>query len=286
MKAFKSVAVLAVAVMLLGMAAACAAPQPTPAAPAATEAPAPTAVPPTEAPKPTEAAAAKNFVIASDASWPPMEFVDQSKNIVGFDIDLIAAIAKDQGFEYEIKNTAWDGIFAGLEGGSYDAILSSVTITDERKQKYDFSDPYFDANQAVVVRADDTTMKTEADLKGKTIGAQIGTTGAIYVTDNLKVTTLKEYDTPDLAMLDLMNGNIDGVIVDTPVAANYALQSDQFKGKAKIALEIVTNEVYGLVVQKGDPEGILPLFNAGLKDVKASGEYDKIRTKWITGTAQ
>jgi len=254
-------------------------------APAPTVAP-PTAVPPTEAPKPTEPPAAAKIVIATDASWPPMEFVDQAKNIVGFDVDLIAAIAKDQSFEYELKNTAWDGIFAGLEGGSYDAILSSVTISDERKQKYDFSDPYFDANQAVVALMDNMTIKSEADLAGKTLGAQIGTTGAIYVADNLKETTLKNYDTPDLAMLDLVNGNIDGVVVDTPVAANYALQSDQFKGKAKIALEIVTNEVYGLTVQKGDPKGLLPIFNAGLKDVRASGEYDKIRTKWIGGTAQ
>ena len=87
-------------------------------------------------------------------------------------------------------------------------------------------------------------------------------------------------------MLDMMNGNIDGVIVDTPVAANYALRSDQFKGKAKIAVEIVTKEQYGLTVQKGDPKGLLPIFNAGLKNVKASGEYDKIRTKWIGGTGK
>jgi polar amino acid transport system substrate-binding protein len=83
-----------------------------------------------------------------------------------------------------------------------------------------------------------------------------------------------------------MNGNIDGVIVDTPVAANYALQSDQFKGKAKIAVELVANERYGLTVLKGDPKGLLPIFNAGLKNVKASGERDKIRTQWIGGTAK
>ena len=98
---------------------------------------------------------------ASDASCPPMESVDTSKNIVGFDIDLINAIAKDQKFEVEIKNTAWDGIFAGLEGGAYDAILSSMTITDDRKKTYDFSDPYFDANQAVVVRTDDNAIKAK-----------------------------------------------------------------------------------------------------------------------------
>ena len=209
-----------------------------------------------------------------------MEFVDEDKNIVGLDIDLIAAIAKDQKFDYEIKNTAWDGIFAGLDGGAYDAVLSSVTITDERKKTYDFSDPYFDANQGIVVLASDDTIKTEQDLVGKTVGAQIGTTGAIYVGE-IEGVTLKEYDTPDLAMLDLNNGNIDAVVVDTPVAANYALQSEQFVGKLKIAGEIVTNEAYGLTVQKGDPKGLLPLFNAGLKNVKASGEYDTIYEKWI-----
>jgi polar amino acid transport system substrate-binding protein len=211
----------------------------------------------------TPASTAKKFVIASDASWPPMESVDASKNIVGFDIDLINAIAKDQKFAVEIKNTAWDGIFAGLEGGAYDAILSSVTITDDRKKTYDFSDPY-----------------------GKKVGAQIGTTGAIYVGDKIKESTLKQYDTPDLAMMDLLNENIDAVIVDTPVAANYALQAEQFKGKLKMAAQIVTDERYGLTVQKGDPKKFLALFNAGLKNLKANGEYDKIYQKWISGGAK
>ena len=229
------------------------------------------------------ASTAKKFVIASDASFPPMESVDANKNIVGFDIDLINAIAKDQKFAVEIKNTAWDGIFAGLEGGAYDAILSSVTVTDERKKTYDFSEPYFDANQTIVVRTDDSAIKSEKDLGGKTVGAQIGTTGAIYVGDKLKDATLKQYDTPDLAMMDLANKNIDAVVIDTPVAANYALRADQFKGKLKMAGQIVTNEQYGLTVQKGDPKKFLALFNAGLKNVKASGEYDKIYQKWISG---
>lgn len=228
--------------------------------------------------------AARKFTIASDASWPPMESVDASKNIVGFDIDLIKAIAKDQKFEVEIKNTAWDGIFAGLEGGAYDAVLSSVTITDDRKKTYDFSEPYFDANQVVVVRAGDDTMKSEQDLAGKKVGAQIGTTGAIYVGDKLKDAILKQYDTPDLAMMDLVNKNLDAVVVDTPVAADYALQAEQFKGKLKMAFQIVTDERYGLTVQKGDPKMLLPLFNAGLKNIRASGEYDKIYQKWIGGT--
>jgi polar amino acid transport system substrate-binding protein len=260
--------------MLLGLAA-CAAP--------ATQAPATTApsaaqTEPTSAP--ASAGAGKTFVFASDASFPPMEFVDDSKNIVGFDIDLINAIAKDQGFTAEFKNTAWDGIFAGLTGGAYDAIASSVTVTDDRKAQGDFSDPYINAGQSVVVRADESAIQSDKDLPGKTVGAQIETTGAIAVRA-IEGANLKQYDTPDLGLLDLVNGNIDAFVVDTPVAANYALQSDQFKGKLKIVGQPFTDEVFAYMVQKGDPKGLLPLINAGLKNVKASGEYDTIYKKWI-----
>jgi polar amino acid transport system substrate-binding protein len=229
--------------------------------------------------------ASKKIAIASDASFPPMEFVDESKNIVGFDIDLITAIAKDQKFEFEIKNTAWDGIFAGLEGGAYDAILSSVTVTDERKQQYDFSDPYINAGQSVVVRADEAAIKSDKDLPGKTVGAQIGTTGAIAL-DKISGAKLKEYDTPDLGLMDLINKNIDAFVVDTPVAADFALNSPQFKGKLKIVGQPFTEEVYAFTVKKGDPKKLLPIFNAGLANIKKSGEYDTIYAKWIGGTSK
>ena len=259
--------------MLAGLLAGCAA-TPEPAAPAATNTPKPAA-------EPTKAPAKTSFVIATDATFPPMEFVDESKDIVGFDIDLMAAIAKEASFTVEFKNTAWDGIFAGLEGGNYDAIMSSVTINDERKQKYDFSDPYINAGQVVVVRADETAIAGDKDLPGKTAGAQIGTTGAFAVED-IDGATLKEYDTIDLALLDLVNGNIDAVVVDNPVAADYALASDTFKGKLKIVGEPFTEEYYGVVVRKGD-DSLSKLFNEGLKKVQASGAYDDIYAEWISG---
>jgi ABC-type transport system substrate-binding protein/ABC-type amino acid transport substrate-binding protein len=291
MKLFKFLSIAALAILVLGLLAGCARRAPAPAAePAAqaTEAPAaaePTEAPEAPAPEPTVAPEAKKFVIASDAAFPPMEFVDENKNIVGFDVDLITAIAKDQGFEFEIKNTAWDGIFAGLEGGEYDGILSAVTITDERKEQYDFSEPYINAGQSVVVRADETAITDHTSLSGKTVGAQIGTTGAFAVQD-IDGATLKEYDTIDLALLDLLNKNIDAVVVDTPVAADYALASEQFAGKLMIVGEPFTEEYYGLTVKKGDPSGLLPLFNAGLANVKASGAYDEIYATWIGGAAE
>ncbi len=283
MKVLRNLSLLTVTVMLLGILAACGGGQPAGQAPAATTAAEPTAAAePAAAAEPTEAAQpaeAKAFTIASDASFPPMEFVDENKALTGFDIDLINAIAADQGFTVEIQNTAWDGIFAGLEAGQYDAIISSVTVTEDRKAAMDFSDPYFDANQSIVVLAEDTAIAGEADLQGKTIGVQIETTGAIAVRE-LGIEP-KQYDSPDLALQDMVNGNIDAVVVDTPVAANYALQSPQFEGKLKIVGELQTNETYALAVRKGDPEGVLPLFNAGLANIKASGEYDTIYAKWI-----
>ncbi|OQA47305.1 MAG: Periplasmic dipeptide transport protein precursor [Chloroflexi bacterium ADurb.Bin325] len=281
MKVLRNLSLLVVAILLLGILAACGGKQPAEQAPAAEPAAAAQpaeATEPAEAAQPTEAAA-KTFTVASDASFPPMEFVDENKMLTGFDIDLINAIAADQGFTVEIQNTAWDGIFAGLEAGQYEAIISSVTITEERQAAMDFSDPYFDANQAIIVLADDTAIAGEADLQGKTIGVQIETTGAIAVRE-LGIDP-KQYDSPDLALQDLVNGNIDAVVVDTPVAADYALQSPQFKGKLKIVGELQTNEAYGLVVRKGDPDGLLPLFNAGLAHIKASGKYDAIYEKWI-----
>ncbi|MHB1295475.1 MAG: ABC transporter substrate-binding protein [Anaerolineae bacterium] len=232
----------------------------------------------------SESSSLGKIVIATDAAFPPMEFVDQNtKEIVGFDIDMMNAVATAMGFEVEYKNTAWDGIFAGLESGAYDAILSAVTITEERKAKYDFSDPYINAGQAVVVRADETAITGDQDLSGKTIGAQIGTTGALAVQE-IADATLKEYDNIDLALLDLVNGNVDAVVVDTPVAADFALASDQFAGKLKIVGEPFTDEFYGVLVRKGELGDFLTAFNEGLKGIQADGTYDEIYAKWISGT--
>jgi polar amino acid transport system substrate-binding protein len=249
-----------------------------------TPAESPSAAQPADA-QPAPADTQIKVVIATDAAFPPMEFVDENKEIVGFDIDMMNAIAEEMGFVVEYKNTAWDGIFAGLESGDYDAILSAVTITDDRLEVYDFSDPYINAGQAVVVRADETEINGHEDLAGKTVGAQIGTTGALAV-EEMDGVTLKEYDTIDLALLDLVSGNVDAVVVDTPVAADYALASDQFEGRLVIVGEAFTDEFYGVVVRQGDMAEFLSLFNEGLSRIQANGIYDDIYARWITGGAQ
>ena len=153
----------------------------------------------------------KVITIASDATWPPMEYVDENKNIVGFDVDLMNAAAEAGGYEVVIKNTAWDGIFAGLANGEYDAVCSSVTITEERKGTMDFSVPYVNAGQVLVVAAGNDTDKVLTDMKGKEAGAQIGTTGAIEI-QNTEGVVLKTYDEIGLAIADLANGRIAGVV--------------------------------------------------------------------------
>ena len=220
-----------------------------------------------------------HIVVATDATWPPMEMVDESKEIVGFDIDLMNAIAREGGFTVEFKNSAWDGIFAGLAAGKYDAVMSSVTITDERKNTMDFSLPYINAGQVLIVRSDTTGVQTLQDLDGKRVGAQIGTTGSFEV-EKVAGVTLKTYDEIGLAFEDLANKRIDGVVADTPVAADFALQNENYKDTLKIVGVPFTEEYYGIAVAKGN-KTVLDDINRGLKRVLDSGENKKIEDNWL-----
>ncbi|AJY69660.1 amino acid ABC transporter substrate-binding protein [Geobacter sulfurreducens] len=223
-------------------------------------------------------AAGRTVTVATDATWPPMEMVDANKKIVGFDIDFMNAIAKEAGFAVQFKNTAWDGIFAGLGAGRYDAIISSVTITEERKKQYDFSDPYINIGQILVVPKTEKATNLSG-LKGKKVGAQIGTTGAFEI-KKVQGVELKNYDEIGLAFEDMAAGRIAGVVCDEPTAAHYALQKAEYKNKFKIVGKSFTAESYGIVVKKGDKE-LLALINKGIKAVKAKKVDEQLRKKWL-----
>jgi polar amino acid transport system substrate-binding protein len=220
-----------------------------------------------------------HIVIATDATWPPMEMVNEKKQIVGFDIDLMNAAAKAGGFTVEFRNTAWEGIFAGLETGEYDAVMSSVTITEERQQTMDFSVPYINAGQILVVPMKTSGVTTLKDLKGKSAGAQIGTTGAFEI-EKVPGVQLRTYDEIGLAFEDLVNGRIDAVVCDTPVAAQFALQNENYKDKLKIVGQPFTEEYYGVAVKKGNTK-VLDIVNAGLKKVLDTSTYKQIEAKWL-----
>jgi len=221
----------------------------------------------------------KKIVFASDATWPPMEFVNESGDIVGFDMDLLAAVAKEAGFEYEVKNTNWDGIFAGLANGAYDAIISSVTITDERKKAMSFTVPYINAGQILLVRVETNDVKMLEDLKGRKVGTQQGTTGDFAV-EAVSEIDRKAYDDIGLAVEDLLNGNVEGVVCDSPIAADYVLNNPSYKGKLKIVGEPFTEEFFGIAVQKSNSE-LLATLNAALEKVISSGKRDELVVKWL-----
>lgn len=228
-----------------------------------------------EAPAAAAPAAPKTIVFASDAAYPPMQYMNDQKEIVGFEVDVIKAVAEKAGFKAEFKNVAWDGIFAGLANGKYDAISSSVSITDERKATMDFSDPIMAIEQILVVGINEKATDL-AGLKGKSIGAQIGTTSYFVIKDVKGFKAIKTYDEVGLAMEDLVKGSIQAVVADSPVAVDYTTK--KYADKIKIASVLKSDKVenIGIAVKKGNKE-VLDLVNKGLAAIKADGTFDKIK---------
>ena len=219
----------------------------------------------------------EKLLVATDATWPPFESInEQTKEIEGFDIDLFNAVAEKAGLEIEYVNVAFDPLLAGIAQCQYDVAISAMTITEERSQKMLFSDPYFEAGQIVTVRADNSDISGKDALAGKTVGAQIGTTGAIIIGD-MKSATLKTYDDIGLAYQDLMNGQIDAVVADNPLALEYVNKNS---AKLKIAGEVFTEEYYGIAICKSNTE-LQAKINAGLKAVREEGLIEELIQKWI-----
>jgi len=215
--------------------------------------------------------------VATDATWPPFEIVnEQSKAIEGFDIDLFNAIAQKAGIELEFINVAFDPLLAGIAQCQYDAAISAMTITEERKKSFSFSDLYFAAGQVVTVKADNAEITSKDQLTGKTVGAQIGTTGAIEI-GKIQGATLKTYDDVGLAFQDLMNGQIAAVIADNPLALDYVGKNP---GKLKTVGPVFTEEYYGIVVCNKNAD-LLKKINEGLAAVKKEGTIEKLMEKWL-----
>jgi polar amino acid transport system substrate-binding protein len=213
--------------------------------------------------------------IATDATWPPFESVnEQTKQIEGFDIDMVNAIAEKEKLDVEFINVAFDPLLAGMAQGTYDAAVSSITITESRKKDMLFSDPYFEAGQIITVQKNNTSITGKDNLKGQ-VGAQIGTTGAIEA-EKISGASLKTYDDIGLAFQDLMNGQIAAVVCDNPVALLYA---NNYPDKLKTVGDVFTDEQYGISVAKGKTE-LLAKINAGLKAIKSEGKIDQIAAKW------
>ncbi|HOB42149.1 MAG TPA: basic amino acid ABC transporter substrate-binding protein [Bacillota bacterium] len=215
--------------------------------------------------------------VGTSADFPPFEFQDEKTGAyLGFDLDLIRAIGDAIGMDVQIVNTAWDGLIPGLITGNYDCIVSAMTITDERLKAVNFSDPYFSAGQVVVTMAKDTKISSIADLEGKKISVQIGTTGDL-VASEIKGATVKRFNLAPDAVQEVRNGAAHACIIDLAVAAEITKEYKDIKYGAPF-----TMEYYGIAIKKNNT-ALLKNINRGLAMIKASGKYDEIYNKWFAG---
>jgi polar amino acid transport system substrate-binding protein len=225
-------------------------------------------------------AAEKVYVVGTDAAYPPFEQVEPDGKITGFDMDVIQAVADAAGFKIEKKHTGWDGVFDGIDKGTVDIGISTITITDDRKKKYDFSDPYFETNQLILLPEDSTVTKL-ADLKGKKIGVQSATTGEFVVQEAFgkSYEGLKGYDDLPGAVDDFFNKRLDAVVADDGVMIYYATKIAGKKYKT-LKDDSFEPEYYGIMVKKGNQE-LLDKINQGIKTIKENGKLEELRKQYF-----
>ncbi len=229
-------------------------------------------------------APAKVLNVGTQATYPPFEFVDKATGeFIGFDMDLIRAIGRVQGYEVKIQSMGFDALIPSLQADKVDVTISAQSITEERLKAIDFSDPYFNGGLIVAVRADNTTINSYDDLAGKKLAAEVGTIGAA-ASEKLKEkdpkTQVAIFDGIGEAFMELEKGGAEGVINDWAVT-DYYMTTDG-KGKIKMVGEIFqADDQYGIGIKKGDTE-TLQLINEGLSKLKESGEFDQIYKKWFT----
>jgi len=218
--------------------------------------------------------------VGTDATYPPLEYVEGTQ-CAGFDVDLGNALARELGVRAEFVNASFDGIFPALVNGSFDAVMSSVTITPERSASMLFTDPYYESGQRIALRRGTTGIAAEGDLSGKQVGVQINTT-AQYDLEKRPGIALTRYNTIDLALLDLQVGRIDAVVGDAPVLQYMTRQSFP-------ELEVVgrrfTDEKFGIALARSSDD-LRRALNAALWRVEQSGELDRLREKWFGEAAE
>ncbi len=222
---------------------------------------------------------AKKYIIYSDNSFAPFEYLDSETNAyVGVDMDILAAVAEDQGFEYEVKNEGFDASMGAVQSGQADGMIAGMTITDERKQTFDFSDGYFEDGQILVV-AKDSDIAAEADLAGKSIATKIGTMGTEYA-ESIKKTvgfdTVNYEDSPTMYTA-IENGTNVACFEDRSVV-EWAIKAENLN--LKTVGEVINPKEYGFAVKKGENAELIEMFNAGLKNIKENGKYDEILAKY------
>jgi glutamine transport system substrate-binding protein len=218
------------------------------------------------------------YTVATDNGFIPFEFIDEeSGDLVGFDIDLIQAIADEAGFEIEFETMEFTGVVAGIQAERYDIGIAGMTITEERKETIDFSDPYYDAGLMLAVQTDEEEIASEADLDGKKVGTRAGTTSVEYLEENHPGAEVVDFPDIVTAYMDLASGRLDAVLYDVPNVQYYA--STEGEGRVKTVGDVLQGEQYGIALPQGSE--LLDDVNEALEALKSNGTYDDIYEKWF-----
>ena len=222
---------------------------------------------------------AETLKMGIEAAYPPFNNKDASGQVVGFDYEIGNALCAKMKVECEAVTSDWDGIIPALNARKFDFLISSLSITEERKQAVDFTDPYY-SNKLQFLAAKNTEFKTDvASLKGKVIGAQRSTLASTWLEDKLGMDVdAKLYDTQENAYLDLVSGRVDAILADKYVSYEWLKSKDgqsyEFKGDP-----VEENDKIGIAVRKGDP--LREKLNTALKEIIADGTYKKINDKYF-----
>lgn len=225
-----------------------------------------------------ESTEGKTYVIATDTTFAPFEFENDNGEMVGIDLDLLAAIAEDQGFSYELQVLGFSAAVTALEAGEVDGVIAGMSITDERAQKYDFSEPYYDSGVGMAVAADSDIASYE-DLEGLQVAAKIGTEGCTFaesIADEYGFTIIQFEDSASMYQ-DVLSGTSAACFDDYPVLG-YEIS----RGTAlKLPLTMEKGSSYGFATLKGEAPELVEMFNAGLANLKESGKYDEILNTYV-----
>ena len=222
--------------------------------------------------------------IGTEGAYPPFNSLTADGKLVGFDIDIAQALCDQMKVECEFVTQDWDGMIPALQAGKFDAVIASMSITEERKQKVDFTKKYYNTPPAIAVPKDSKLAgTTDADLKGALLGAQSSTTHSNYAEEKLPSAELKLYPTPDEYKLDVINGRVDAVIDDVVVLSDWLKTDDGSCCKLLGTLTpdpVINGEGAGIAIRKEDQE-LKAMFDEAIKGIRASGKYQEINDKYF-----
>lgn len=220
---------------------------------------------------------ADTYTVASDTSFVPFEF-EEDGEYVGFDIDIINEIADRVGFEVDLATTNFDGIIPGLQTGTFDIAIAGITITEERAQTVDFTNPYYKSGLRIAVGVDNTDIQNVEDLEGKTIASRLGSTSASYIEENIEGATANTYEQLDQMYLSVEGGGSDAVLYDAPNVEYYILTAGE--DSLKVVGDLLEAQDYGIAVAK-DNDDLLAAMNEALAEIIDDGTYAEIFEKWF-----